>query len=1247
MSQFDDLRKSFGVAPMGSGGSDKKSSFDDLRMSFGLIPDTRPTFQQRTQQQFGGFPAIDAGQSSLMQKASQYAAQHPLPQQQDQQDSGFHIPILDSFNQNVLEPASNFLNRAAVSAVDALTFGQSKKAFQQAPEPIKAPFEQSLQPAQTTAEKTADIVGTLYGSLAPTMGAYATGGKLAAQGLARLAPNAPRILQNLVRGAGAGLTYGAANEAVDAATGGDATLGQRAANIGMDAALFGGGDAALGLAGAGLSKLAERYAGTKLGDALNKIVGNAAPTPEAPAANNDFLALPPGRRSGFEEATQRAQGSILPTNDNPIANPHTFALNEAQPGTIAHTNNVQDALSAINEIDNELRMMDSGYQKALNDQYQLLKTQRDNRGGVQQGSLTWDENGNVTGRTGRISNNPQWYQEFFKENNKRPSNKDLYQLAQKHVNEGYMDNGMQIPSWHEQTGYHETKASLEQVKNELTNYVKGNGLGITDATLKGEVLKGIPKPGAQESAAASALKAKIPAPKQLSDQQIMDNLLKSEPKPVVNSGLKGEILKSSPEPVPGPVKINDTPENPLLANSDLWKNKGKLSLGRETMTRNFEDMMPKEDAAKMKATYIEPIGKSEADRQRFLQATKDKIKSFGIKYKSKEDQLVQKYGEGLISLDELKQQSPQNWEKVKSTAESMRNMYDNLLTKVNESLTRNGYDPIPKRENYFPHYQEIDNLLSKFGIKLENHELPTDINGLSADFKPGKNFFRHALQRKGNQTTYGFLEGADRYLEGISRLIHHTDNIKALRGLESDIRTKYEGKTHLSDFAANLTDFTNALAGKKSRLDRGAEEVIGRKLYAVVDAMRRRVGANAVGGSLSSALTNFIPLTQSLATTDKEAFAKGMLETLRSVIKDDGFAQKSDFLARRESADPLAADIWYKAADKAAWLFKAIDRFTSQTVVRSKFLEGKKMGLGDAEAMHRADDWAARLMTDRSFGAQPTMFNSRVLGLFTQFQAEVNNQMSFLFKDIPRSSKNTAAAASALGQVFLYSYLFNTIYEKLTGNRPAFDPIGIAVNAAEDFTNPNLKKGKAATNLMQNVANNVPFLSTVVGGGRIPLTGAFPNVTKLIDGSADVKKELEKPLFGMIMPFGGNQLKKTIQGVSDLNQGGSYTESNGKQVMRYPIADTPMNKLRGAVFGANSFPEAQNYYRNGLTPLTPNQTKSVESSSNPSSTYDKIKVTSKIESNIDKVKKDPTLSNYQKSQLIRQYQEQLRQSAGR
>ena len=75
-------------------------------------------------------------------------------------------------------------------------------------------------------------------------------------------------------------------------------------------------------------------------------------------------------------------------------------------------------------------------------------------------------------------------------------------------------------------------------------------------------------------------------------------------------------------------------------------------------------------------------------------------------------------------------------------------------------------------------------------MALENSKdsLPTDIAGMTDIFKPGKTWFGHSLERKGDATDYNALQGYDNYIRGIGDIIYHTENIQKIRALENEIQ---------------------------------------------------------------------------------------------------------------------------------------------------------------------------------------------------------------------------------------------------------------------------------------------------------------------------------------------------------------------------------------------------------------------------------------------------------------------------
>lgn len=155
------------------------------------------------------------------------------------------------------------------------------------------------------------------------------------------------------------------------------------------------------------------------------------------------------------------------------------------------------------------------FAKAVDDQYNYLKESMKARSGVQQGNVIKDEAGNVIDRYGRISGNPKWYQDFYKTYGRAPTNKDLKNLAEHHVKNGFADETTQIPAWkpseiieiedeirsiHEMlkenpdpqttTALNEVLESLTKAQRELSEHIpfKGDTAAMTRKTTDGRQL---------------------------------------------------------------------------------------------------------------------------------------------------------------------------------------------------------------------------------------------------------------------------------------------------------------------------------------------------------------------------------------------------------------------------------------------------------------------------------------------------------------------------------------------------------------------------------------------------------------------------------------------------------------------------------------------------------------------------------------------------------------------------------------
>ena len=720
-----------------------------------------------------------------------------------------------------------------------------------------------------------------------------------------------------------------------------------------------------------------------------------------------------------------------------------------------------------------------------------------------------------------------------------------------------------------------------------------------------------------------------------------------------------------------------TPVHEATANANRMKNSYRDRVRALDLSRRVAD-----GNVVSEAHAVQLLGEAE-DNIRMMEQSRGRIKARDGKSLSDWRAIVQNLWKENPNLDE---------QKIRGAVDEFRAIYDELFQQMNDVRVRNGYEPINYRSGYFPHFQpgEGDGILSQFGrvlgIDTQVTALPTTINGLTHTFRPGITWFGNAQERIGFNTVYDAVEGFDKYIEGVSDVITQTDNIQRLRALASQIRYRtsdeglrkqidainaspditeedkqnrleklYEtGRYTLSHFVVELEEYTNLLANKKSRADRNMEQAFGRNAYNLVKAFESRVAANMVAINPASWLTNFVPLTQGWAGVGIGDLFKGMWQTLKAMKADDGIVNKSVFLTNRRGSDPIvkayeqgpepesgrqraarAASVAAgRASDYLTKPMELIDQFVAGSLVRARYKQNIGKGLSNDAAMADADAFAANVMADRSKGAVPTLFqrSNPLTKVFTQFQLEVNNQLSYIFKDIPRDmrERGVKALAAALIKFALGAWLFDEFYERLIGRRPALDPIGILNDTVGDLTGwevPNVVDlglgaisgnvpsfqveqtgvGEAGVNLAEQIAENLPIIGGLLGGGRLPISSAIPDVgnawNALTNSEWSTEKRLQElgeevsPLLTYLaLPFGGGQLNRIYDTIRAVSEGGVYTYNNeGERLLQYPVyTDTVeqaiKNTLAAGIFGTTSLPTGREWIEEGFPTLTAEQT---------------------------------------------------------
>ena len=703
--------------------------------------------------------------------------------------------------------------------------------------------------------------------------------------------------------------------------------------------------------------------------------------------------------------------------------------------------------------------------------------------------------------------------------------------------------------------------------------------------------------------------------------------------------------------------------------TDVLKNAKDLSTFAtvdNTPQRVLEKALGYKEGQILADMTVNKVAQNETEGIKWLNSFTDKkdgllakiSKQYNIKPGSKQSAAAQMYAEGFYVGEkdaiiaygdaELAKDFPdaQVQANIKRLARDprIRMIYDETLAAINEARSRNAYPEIPRLDNYFLHFRAMEDTFSKMGLPFNPNDirakdLPTDLNGVTADLKPGQPYFASAMHRKGKRTSFDLLGGLEKYLTSAKNQIYHIDDIQTLRALrnyvaetygqahglenldtmsdeEAEQRIEEVYNSHLSTFAKFLNEEANVLAGKTSLIDRGLEGVIGRRGMTFMDTLNRQVGANMVGFNVSSSLTNFLAPVQAFAKTNKFDFVKALAQTASNKIasiagKGDNFTQESPVMIRRKGAEQFYRTPYQKVGDAGYVLMGVVDDISTEIIARTKYNEFTRKGMDSQQAHIETDKWVSRLMGDRSLGQQPQIYNSKTLGLITKFQLEVRNQLDSMFYDtiqeakvsneeienkLLRNAKKAAKITSTFAQLAVMQHLFGKAFESVAGYNPAFDIIEVLIKTMgwdddeedEDTVLDNIEQG------FLELLGDLPYTSTLTGG-RIPIASALP-VTELIKGEDQYGNEKSRwdtikeaaPYY--FLPGGYGQIKKTKTGLEMFSEEhpvtGSYTDS-GK--LRFPVEDTLGNRVQAGLFGQWASENARDYFNNERKPLQDKQ----------------------------------------------------------
>jgi len=444
----------------------------------------------------------------------------------------------------------------------------------------------------------------------------------------------------------------------------------------------------------------------------------------------------------------------------------------------------------------------------------------------------------------------------------------------------------------------------------------------------------------------------------------------------------------------------------------------------------------------------------------------DSAKEFGLS--REEEKLAVKYARWL-QTDEALHSGKVDAVKVENAAKKYSALFDQFYDAINDFLVAHGYEPIGFIKGYAPHIQPENNqnLLNKalntLGINTDVTRLPSSIAGLTANYKPNKRWNPYFLSRTSDVTDYDIASAFESYVDYMSDVLYHTDDIMRVRQAAKYFRQTYapeEIKNNLSwanelrygtteqkanylrdqgvidrstvlspaDINAQmdeyveklfgditkttkysnlvmwLDNYANILAGKQSAADRAPESMWGREVLNIGNKLVRTFAQANVAGNLSSMLNQTAQIPMIQAELGSRWTAAAIADIMSGKLRRGEWADQSDFLTGKKGIEYLVStpgEMVLTALFKPA---EIMDTFVSTVAVRGKYLKELHAGKSPKEAMKAADAFGTAVMGSRMKGSKPLAFNSKnpIYQMVNVFQIEAFNSWEHIKEDLPR-----------------------------------------------------------------------------------------------------------------------------------------------------------------------------------------------------------------------------------------------------
>jgi len=473
---------------------------------------------------------------------------------------------------------------------------------------------------------------------------------------------------------------------------------------------------------------------------------------------------------------------------------------------------------------------------------------------------------------------------------------------------------------------------------------------------------------------------------------------------------------------------------------------------------------------------------------------------------------------------------------------------------------RLGMDPDARISEYITH-------IFPFG---KNGEIPEELAYVINKKIPGSVYDPFLLQRKGAE---GYLKDTwaalDAYVKRATRKVHMDPALAELKDASDDL-TDVSQLNYINKYVGTINMRPTEL---DTAIDNHIKELFGfrfgvRPTAAITRTIRKTIARAKIAGSVVSFGKNLTQGVNTFSELGTHYTTKGYIDLVKFGKKE---LEENGVLIQ-----PFIEDRTYSAVKKAAEKFdnamfvnmsasELVNRGAAYYGAKAKFLNGKIKPKEFRNALGR------EMPADYSPTMEDAIDYGKAISAKTQFLFGPLDTPVGMSSDIAK----TAAQFQTFGlkqQEFIWQMLGEKEYLKFTrymlSSMLLFAYIGSAFGMRWDDSLKTLRWGyPPIVQFIIDLAQKGVFGKDKYGNKLDPM--------ERVSGVAG-------SLFTNVVPTGA-QIKRSVEGFNAVNEGAVYGKApDGAQRgdFQYEIDQTPMNYIRGTLFGKGNLPSAQEYYKN-------------------------------------------------------------------